>query len=310
MSSNDIRNVIIIGSGPAGLTAALYNARANLAPLVLAGPEPGGQLMITTDVDNYPGFPEGIQGPELMQRFEAQAERFGAEIRREIVESADFSASPFTVVTEEGTYRGRSVIISTGASARWLGLESETRFRGRGVSACATCDGFFFKDKVITVVGGGDSAIEEATYLTRFGSMVYMVHRRDELRASRIMQQRAFDNEKLEILWNSVVIEVLGDDQAGVTGVMLKDTKTGEEREHATDGLFLGIGHDPNTGIFKGILDMHENGYLITNGVKTNVDGVFACGDVTDHVYQQAITAAGMGCQAAIEAEHWLEAQK
>jgi len=309
MSSNDIRNVIIIGSGPAGLTAALYNARANLAPLVLAGPEPGGQLMITTDVDNYPGFPEGIQGPELMQRFEAQAERFGAEIRREIVESVDFSASPFTVVTEQGTCRGRSVIISTGASARWLGLESETRFRGRGVSACATCDGFFFKDKVITVVGGGDSAIEEATYLTRFGSMVYMVHRRDELRASRIMQQRAFDNEKLEILWNSVVTEVLGDDQAGVTGVMLKDTKTGEEREHATDGLFLGIGHDPNTGIFKGILDMHENGYLITNGVKTNVDGVFACGDVTDHVYQQAITAAGMGCQAAIEAEHWLEAQ-
>lgn len=310
MSSNDIRNVIIIGSGPAGLTAALYNARANLAPLVLAGPEPGGQLMITTDVDNYPGFPEGIQGPELMQRFEAQAERFGTEIRREIVESVDFSASPFTVVTEQGTYRGRSVIISTGASARWLGLESETRFRGRGVSACATCDGFFFKDKVITVVGGGDSAIEEATYLTRFGSMVYMVHRRDELRASRIMQQRAFDNEKLEILWNSVVTEVLGDDQAGVTGVMLKDTKTGEEREHATDGLFLGIGHDPNTGVFKGILDMHENGYLITNGVKTNVDGVFACGDVTDHVYQQAITAAGMGCQAAIEAEHWLEAQK
>ena len=310
MSSNDIRNVIIIGSGPAGLTAALYNARANLAPLVLAGPEPGGQLMITTDVDNYPGFPEGIQGPELMQRFEAQAERFGAEIRRETVESVDFSASPFTVVTEQGTYRGRSVIISTGASARWLGLESETRFRGRGVSACATCDGFFFKDKVITVVGGGDSAIEEATYLTRFGSMVYMVHRRDELRASRIMQQRAFDNEKLEILWNSVVTEVLGDDQAGVTGVMLKDTKTGEEREHATDGLFLGIGHDPNTGIFKGILDMHENGYLITNGVKTNVDGVFACGDITDHVYQQAITAAGMGCQAAIEAEHWLEAQK
>jgi len=310
MSSNDIRNVIIIGSGPAALTAALYNARANLAPLVLAGPEPGGQLMITTDVDNYPGFPEGIQGPELMQRFEAQAERFGAEIRREIVESVDFSASPFTVVTEEGTYRGRSVIISTGASARWLGLESETRFRGRGVSACATCDGFFFKDKVITVVGGGDSAIEEATYLTRFGSMVYMVHRRDELRASRIMQQRAFDNEKLEILWNSVVTEVLGDDQAGVTGVMLKDTKTGEEREHATDGLFLGIGHDPNTGIFKGILDMHENGYLITNGVKTSVDGVFACGDVTDHVYQQAITAAGMGCQAAIEAEHWLETQK
>lgn len=310
MSGNDIQNVIIIGSGPAGLTAALYNARANLAPLVLAGPEPGGQLMITTDVDNYPGFPEGIQGPELMQRFEAQAERFGAEIRREIVESVDFSASPFTVITEEGTYRGRSVIISTGASARWLGLESETRFRGRGVSACATCDGFFYKDKIITVVGGGDSAIEEASYLTRFGSRVYMVHRRDELRASRIMQQRAFDNEKLEILWNSVVTEVLGDDQAGVTGVMLKDTQTGEEREHATDGLFLGIGHDPNTGIFKGILDMHENGYLVTNGVKTNVDGVFACGDVTDHVYQQAITAAGMGCQAAIEAEHWLEAQK
>lgn len=310
MSGNDIRNVIIIGSGPAGLTAALYNARANLAPLVLAGPEPGGQLMITTDVENFPGFPEGIQGPELMQRFEAQAEGFGTDIRREIVESVDLSASPFSVTTEEGTYRGETVIISTGATARWLGLESETRFRGRGVSACATCDGFFYKDKVITVVGGGDSAIEEATYLTRFGSKVYLAHRRDELRASQIMQKRAFDNEKLEILWNSVVTEVLGDDLAGVTAVRLKDTQTGEEREHATDGLFLGIGHDPNTAIFKGILDMDEDGYLLTDGVKTNVDGVFACGDVTDHVYQQAITAAGMGCQAAIEAEHWLEGRE
>jgi len=310
MSGNDIRNVIIIGSGPAGLTAALYNARANLEPLVLAGPEPGGQLMITTDVENFPGFPEGIQGPELMQRFEAQAEGFGTDIRREIVESVDLSASPFSVTTEEGTYRGKTVIISTGATARWLGLESETRFRGRGVSACATCDGFFYKDKVITVVGGGDSAIEEATYLTRFGSKVYLAHRRDELRASQIMQKRAFDNEKLEILWNSVVTEVLGDDLAGVTAVRLKDTQTGEEREHATDGLFLGIGHDPNTAIFKGILDMDDDGYLLTDGVKTNVDGVFACGDVTDHVYQQAITAAGMGCQAAIEAEHWLEGQE
>ncbi|MFC1627725.1 thioredoxin-disulfide reductase [Gemmatimonadota bacterium] len=310
MSSNDIRNVIIIGSGPAGFTAALYNARANLAPLVLAGPEPGGQLMITTDIENFPGFPEGVQGPELMQRFEAQAERFGTEVRRETVESLDLSASPFSVTTAEGTYRGKTVIVSTGASARWLGLESETRFRGRGVSACATCDGFFFKDKVITVVGGGDTAVEEATYLTRFGSKVYMAHRRDELRASQIMQKRAFNNDKIEILWNSVVIEVLGEDLAGVTAVRLKDTQTGEEREHATDGLFLGIGHDPNTAIFKGILDMDEEGYLLTDGVKTNVDGVFACGDVTDHVYRQAITAAGMGCQAAIEAEHWLEARE
>jgi thioredoxin reductase (NADPH) len=307
MSDNEVRDVIIIGSGPAGLTAALYNARANLAPLVLAGPEPGGQLMITTDIENYPGFPEGIQGPELMRRFEAQAVRFGADVLRESVEAVDFSSRPFAVTTGEGTYRGKTVIVSTGATARWLGLDSETEFRGRGVSACATCDGFFYKDKVITVVGGGDTAVEEATYLTRFGSIVYLVHRRDALRASQIMQERAFKNEKIEILWNSVVTEVKGEGLAGVTGVTLKDTVTGEEREHATDGLFIAIGHDPNTGVFKGILDMDENGYLLTDGVKTNIEGVFACGDVVDQVYQQAVTAAGMGCQAAIEAEHLLE---
>ncbi len=310
MSENEVRDVIIIGSGPAGLTAALYNARANLTPLVLAGPEPGGQLMITTDVENYPGFPEGIQGPELMKNFEDQAVRFGAEVRREIVDSVDFSSRPFTVTTEHETYLGKTVIVSTGATARWLGLDSEKKFMGRGVSACATCDGFFYRDKVITVVGGGDTAIEEATYLTRFGSIVYLAHRRDALRASQIMQQRAFDNEKLEILWNSVVTEVHGEGLAGVTGVTLKDTQTDEERQHATDGLFIAIGHDPNTRVFKGVLAMDENGYLITDGVKTDVAGVFACGDVVDHVYQQAVTAAGMGCRAAIEAEHYLEEQE
>ncbi len=310
MSDNDVHDVIIIGSGPAGLTAALYNARANLAPLVLAGPEPGGQLMITTDVENYPGFPEGITGPELMKKFEDQAVKFGADVRRETVDSVDFSSRPFTVTTEKETYRGKTVIVSTGATARWLGLESETELRGRGVSACATCDGFFYKDKVITVVGGGDTAIEEATYLTRFGSIVYLVHRRDALRASRIMQKRAFDNDKLEILWNSVVTDVQGEGLAGVTGVTLKDTVTGEEREHATDGLFVAIGHDPNTAVFRDVLDMDETGYLLTDGVKTNIAGVFACGDVVDQVYQQAVTAAGMGCQAAIEAEHFIEAQE
>jgi len=309
MSENAVYKVIIIGSGPAGLTAALYAARANLSPLVLAGPEPGGQLMITTEVENYPGFPEGITGPELMQKFEEQAVRFGTDVRRETVEAVDFSSRPFTVTTSEGSYQGASVIIATGATARWLGLESETRFRGRGVSACATCDGFFYKDRIISVVGGGDTAVEEALYLTNFGSKVYLIHRRDELRASQIMRDRVMKNEKVEILWNAIVVEVLGEDPAGVTAIRLQDTQTGEEREMPTDGLFIAIGHEPQTAVFQGILDMDETGYLITDGVRTNIEGVWACGDAADAVYRQAITAAGMGCAAAIEAERWLEGQ-
>jgi thioredoxin reductase (NADPH) len=310
MPESKVHDVIIIGSGPAGLTAALYAARANLKPVVFEGPEPGGQLTITTDVENFPGFPEGIQGPELMNLFRQQADRFGSQTLYEIVESVDFSARPFTVVTQQGTYRAEAVIIATGVSARWLGLESEERFRGKGVSACSTCDGFFFRDKIVAVVGGGDTAIEDALFLTRFTSRVYVIHRRDEIRASKIMANRAFQNEKLEVVWNSVVTEVLGDDEVGVTGIRLKDTVTEEEREMELDGLFVAIGHVPNTAIFKEFLETDEEGYLITDDVKTKIEGVFACGDIIDRVYRQAVTAAGSGCKAAIEVERWLEANQ
>jgi thioredoxin reductase (NADPH) len=312
---SDVRNVIIIGSGPAGLTAAIYTARANLAPLVIEGEpsstsdQPGGQLMLTTDVENYPGFPDGIMGPELMMNFRAQAERFGAEFLTEKVTRVDFSERPFRVWVRETEHRAHSIIVSTGARAVMLGLEAESRLLGHGVSTCATCDGFFFRGQNIAVVGGGDSAIEEATFLTKFADKVTIIHRRDELRASKIMQDRAFANPKIEFLWNHVVTDVLGDQQ--VTGLQVENTKDESVSEIDVTGLFVAIGHLPNTDLFAGQLDMHDNGYLDTrpDSSYTNVEGVFACGDVQDHTYRQAITAAGSGCMAAIDAERWLEAQ-
>jgi thioredoxin reductase (NADPH) len=307
---DDVRSVIVIGSGPAGYTAALYAARANLAPLVLKGLDAGGQLMLTTDVENYPGFADGIMGPELMDQMEKQAARFGAEILPVHVTSVDLQRHPFEVQAGEQRWRGETLIIATGASARWLGVPGEEKLRGRGVSACATCDGFFFKDRDLIVVGGGDSAMEEAIFLTKFASRVWIVHRRHEFRASKIMQERALANPKIEVIWNTTVEEILGDD--AVTGVILRDTTTTDTREMPTDGVFMAIGHDPNTDLFKGQLQLDEDGYVIVDEPRTStsVDGVFAAGDVTDRIYRQAVTAAGQGCKAAMDAERWLEARE
>lgn len=303
------QKVIIMGSGPAGLTAAIYTARANLEPLVFEGLEAGGQLTLTTDVENFPGFPEGIQGPALMNAMRKQAERFGATCLRERIDSVDFSERPFKVVSGDMTFEAETFIVASGASAKMLGIASEKLLLGRGVSTCATCDGFFYRDKEIIVVGGGDSAVEEGTFLTKFASKVNIVHRRDQLRASKIMQDRAFKNPKVEFIWNSEIAEILGDVESGVNGVVLRDTVTGKTTRKDIDGIFVAIGHTPNTSIFKGKLDMDELGYLVTkeDSTETNVPGVFAAGDVKDNKYRQAITAAGSGCMAAIEAERFLE---
>jgi thioredoxin reductase (NADPH) len=319
-ANGDVRNVIIIGSGPAGLTAAIYTARANLEPLVLEGEpsstsdQPGGQLMLTTDVENYPGFPQGVLGPQLMLDFREQAARFGAELQTVKATKVDFSSRPYGVwvgdpEAPEPTYRGRTIIVSTGAQALMLGLPNEQRLLGYGVSTCATCDGFFFREQDIAVVGGGDSALEEAIFLTKFANSVTIIHRRDQLRGSKIMQDRALGNPKIRFLWNSVVVDVEGDSK--VEALHVRDVLTDEVTKVPVAGLFVAIGHVPNTDLFKGLLTMEDNGYLVTGlgegATSTNVEGVFACGDVQDHVYRQAITAAGSGCMAAIDAERFLE---
>ena len=304
----DLRNVIIIGSGPAGLTAALYSARANLKPLVIEGLEAGGQLMLTTLVENWPGFRDGIMGPELMDEMRVQAQRFGADIIRGHVTSVNLRSHPFSVKTADAEYSCRSLIIATGASARLLGLPSERGLLGHGVSTCATCDGYFFRGKPIAVVGGGDSAMEEAIFLTRFASQVIIVHRRDTLRASKIMQDKAFANPKISFEWNAEVEEITDLGKGEVTGMVLRNLKTGERKEVPVEGVFVAIGHTPNTALFKDQLELDPNGYIVTHmGARTTVRGVFACGDVQDHVYRQAITAAGSGCMAAIDAEHFLD---
>lgn len=305
------RNVTIVGSGPAGYTAALYAARADLSPLMLSGPEPGGQLMITTDVENYPGFPEGITGPDMMDLFRQQAERFGTEIRQETVNRVDLSNRPFQLFTDAGVYETETLIISTGASAKWIGLESEKIFGGHGVSACATCDGFFFRGKEVIVVGGGDTAMEEANYLTRHCSKVYVVHRRDSLRASKIMQQRALDNPKIEFVWNAEIAEICGETMPHkkVSSVQLRSTTEDKSWNMPIDGVFVAIGHEPNSKVFVDWLDKDDLGYLHVEpySTRTKIPGVFACGDVTDRNYRQAVTAAGSGCMAAIDAERFLE---
>ncbi len=303
-----MRNVLIVGSGPAGLTAALYAARANLKPLLIEGLEAGGQLMLTTLVENFPGHRDGIMGPELMAEMRAQAVHFGTEVVQGNVQSVDISSRPFKIATSSQEYLTRSLIIATGASAKLLGLPSERALIGHGVSTCATCDGFFFRGKPIAVVGGGDSAMEEAIFLTKFASHVTVVHRRDTLRASKIMQDKAFANPKISFEWNTEIDEILSPDQGVVSGMRLRNSKTGAEKTLPVEGVFIAIGHTPNTSLFKGMLDMNPNGYICTHdGTRTSVPGVFACGDVQDHVYRQAITAAGSGCMAAIDAEKYLE---
>ena len=304
-----MERLIIIGSGPAGLTAAIYAARANLAPLVFAGHQYGGQLMLTTEVENYPGFPNGIMGPELMETFRAQAERFGAKIENVDVVKVDFTKRPLRVWTDEREYQAESVVVATGASARWLGIPGEERLRGQGVSSCATCDGAFFRDRRIAVVGGGDSAMEEALFLTRFGSKVTVVHRRDTLRASKIMAQRALNHPKIEFIWNAAVEEVKGEFK--VESLVVRDLSTGTSFDLEADAMFVAIGHDPNTAIFRDQLELDKQGYLVSrDGVRTAIEGVFVAGDVYDHRYRQAVTAAGMGCKASMEAEKYLEARE
>ena len=309
MTDKTIHKTIIIGSGPAGLTAAIYAARANLSPIVFEGNQPGGQLTITTDVENYPGFPDGVLGPDMMDLFRKQAQKFGAECFYKHVSKVDFSSTPFKIYVQDEEYLAESVIISTGASARMLGLEAEKDLMGYGVSTCATCDGYFFKDKEIVVVGGGDSAMEEANFLTKFASKVTLIHRREDFRASKIMIDRVLDNPKIEIIKNAVIEDILGSQKDGVSSIVLKDTIDGNERNFDCDGVFYGIGHKPNTDQFKGIINLDDQGYIITNpgSTLTNVAGVFACGDVQDSHYRQAITAAGSGCMAAIDAEKYLE---
>jgi len=307
--AEEVRKVIILGSGPAGMTAAIYAARANLTPLVLEGVQPGGQLMITSDVENYPGFIEGVAGPQLMDVMRKQAERFGATFDQVNVERVELNRDPKILEGDGKTYRCRTLIIATGASARWLDIESERKLRGHGVSACATCDGFFFRDKVIAVVGGGDTAVEEATFLTRFGTKVYVIHRRDKLRASKAMQERALKNPKIEFVWDATVEEVLGSPEHGVQGVRVRNVKTGRVSELECQGFFVAIGHSPNTKVFEGQVDMDPTGYIKTEpfSTRTNVPGIFAAGDVQDRIYRQAVTAAGTGCMAALDAERYLE---